>query len=69
MRALTSQVKVVGPFRYVDVGDMTFRTNLMRRGFWIAEQQTEGTGQRKFASDAAFRRYAQRIYREQDTND
>jgi hypothetical protein len=64
MRNATTQVEVVGQFRDVTVGDMTFRTTLSRRGFWIGDRQVQGTAQRSFASDAAFRRYAQQVYRE-----
>jgi hypothetical protein len=68
MRTTTTQVEVVGQYRDVTVGDVTFRTNLSRSGFWIGDRQVEGTAQRSFASDAAFRRYAQRVYRERYAN-
>ena len=68
-RTTATQVEIVGQFRDVTVGDVTFRTNLSRRGFWIGDRQTQGTSQRSFASDAAFRRYAQRVYRERYARD
>lgn len=69
MRAPATAVETVGQFRDVTVGGVTFRTNLRRRGFWVGDRQVQGTAQRAFASDAAFRRYAQRVYRERYARD
>lgn len=69
MARTTTQVEQVGQFLDVTVRDITFRTNLNRCGFWVGDRQVEGTAQRSFASNDAFRRYAQRVYRERYARD